>query len=108
MSEGEKKEELSIDDLASIYETRMLEIANNANDIIKRRLSGYIVDKSETENQELLMKDLLRMEKAIKHIKRIRGIEDDPEEVIPGSDERVLAKVKKMESSVPLITQKIN
>lgn len=108
MSEGEKKEELSIDDLASIYETRMLEIANNANDIIKRRLSGYIVDKSETENQELLMKDLLRMEKAIKHIKRIRGIEDDPEEVILGSDERVLAKVKKMESSVPLITQKIN
>jgi hypothetical protein len=109
MSDEAVKEQLSLADLVSIYETRWLEIARNADEIIKRRLSGEIVDKSETENQELLMKDLLRMEKAIKHLKKISGKEDLPEGPVSGQhQDRALAKVKDIKSSIARIEQKIS
>lgn len=114
-STNEKQDEAlpSVEELTMRYEYLSKLVAKNADDILKKRLNGEVVTKDDTENQELMAKDLKRMGKAIAELKKSQKV-DRAEEIKDTLDEieddmsKMIDKVKKKKSTVANIVQKTN
>lgn len=81
----------------------------NADNIMQRRLSGDKVDRSETENQELLQRDLKVMSQTIHLMKKHGRLPDASHDDTfdEESIKSVLEKVKGKKGSLANINQKI-
>jgi len=72
----------------------------NADDIMTRRLNGVVVEKQETENQELLMKDLNVYAKTIALLKKHGRFPDTGPSEEFGDVDKMLERVKAKKSSI--------
>lgn len=112
INDGNDEELPSLEDLELRYTYLSKLVAKNADDILKRRLGGEAVTKDDTENQELMAKDLKRMGKAIAELKKSQKV-DKAEDMnntlseIEHDMSKVVEKVKMKKSSIAGIVQKI-
>lgn len=109
----EGKDELpTLEKLEERYEYLARLVAQNADDILKRRLNGQAVTRDDTENQVLMSKDLKTMGRAIAELKKsvVKKKEEDIKDTLDELEEdmtKVIEKVKHKKGSIAGIVQKI-
>lgn len=113
IDEKQDEELPTVEALTLRYEYLSKLVAKNADDILKKRLNGEAVTKDDTENQELMAKDLKRMGRAIAELKKSQKVEKaedihDTLEEIEDDMSKMIDKVKKKKSTVANIVQKTN
>lgn len=105
----EEKPEGKKQSLTERFDTLLIDVYTNGEDIIKRKMNkSEIVKKEEIDDQADAMKNLKMLADAIKMARSIGRLPDDEPNEMFGDMAKVIDNVRKKKSSMGNIIQKIN